>query len=298
MRLTNYIKDLGRVVAYYPNLKKITGSTTSSILLCQLLYWTDKTDDGWIRKTSDMIEEETGLTYNEQRTARDNLRELGIITDVYKRLDHEISFFVNQDVLNDLWEDAGGETLEHIEKKKVEKVKPKSIAPPPPPVSKKITPDMVNEAFERKEEEPKTIGKLYPRKEDFIDVALGEGANKANNIYEQKRYIAERIEKKLNLTDVMSSAKWIGFVDFAYGRKTKHNEDIDVFLNWTINNEAYNPAYWTPGKMRTLWSQAFVANLPDENFVKSTDIKVNETPEDEVVPPPRDMRIGKNLFGE
>ncbi len=62
MRVAEFVIDLGRTVAYYPSLKKITGSATSTILLCQLLYWTNKAKDGWIWKTTSEIEEETGLT--------------------------------------------------------------------------------------------------------------------------------------------------------------------------------------------------------------------------------------------
>jgi len=87
MRLTEYIKNLGPAIAYYPNLKKVTHSTTASILLCQLLYWTDKTTNGWIDKTQYEIEDETGLTYNEQKTARKVLRDLGILFEKFKRID-------------------------------------------------------------------------------------------------------------------------------------------------------------------------------------------------------------------
>lgn len=105
MRLSEFLINVGRTVAYHPNLKNITGSTTATILLCQLIYWADKTSDGWIYKDSMELEEETGLTYYEQQTARKALLDLGIITEEYKRLDHKISFRLHLDVLNDLWDD-------------------------------------------------------------------------------------------------------------------------------------------------------------------------------------------------
>ena len=92
MKLTNYIIDMGRVVAYYPKLRLVTGSTTATILFCQLLYWLDKTSDGWIYKDSYDITEETGLSIYEQQTARKVLIELGVLTEEYKRLDHKIAF--------------------------------------------------------------------------------------------------------------------------------------------------------------------------------------------------------------
>ena len=282
MSLTRYIVDLGRVVAFYPSLKRITDSTTSSILLCQLLYWTDKTEDGWIRKTSDDIEEETGLTYNEQRTARKNLTELGILEEVYKRLDHEIWFRVNQDVLNELWESTGGEKTKPIVKK----------APQKKTTKNKQT---VEEPQEEKEPETKkeeTIGERYPRKKDWLDLAIGENAQKANKIYEDKRYIRERIETKLGLTAIAENSRWIKFIDFAYSRYKEHGEDVDIFLTWTLNNKAYDPAYWTPEKMKTLWGQAFLANKPDEDFVK----ELPKMEEKEVAPPPKDFGTKRKTY--
>lgn len=105
MRLSEFIIGVGRTIAYYPNLKNVTGSTTATILLCQLIYWIDKTNDGWIYKDSMELEEETGLSYYEQQTARKALIDLGIIEEQYKRLDHKISFRLHLDVLNDLWDD-------------------------------------------------------------------------------------------------------------------------------------------------------------------------------------------------
>lgn len=105
MKLTEFISDVGRPVAYYPGLKKITKSTTATILLCQLIYWTGKQADpeGWIYKTSDDLEEETGLTYDEQKTARTQLVKLGLIEEVYRRLDHQMAFRIMANAINENW---------------------------------------------------------------------------------------------------------------------------------------------------------------------------------------------------
>ena len=121
MKLTDYIIDIGRPIAYYPNLKKITGSTTASILLCQLLYWTSRTNDGWIWKDSFDLEEETGLTPNEQRTAKRILIEKNLVKAEYKRLDHQYRYKVNQDVLNEMWEKHGGKKTKTIPMQNQEK---------------------------------------------------------------------------------------------------------------------------------------------------------------------------------
>lgn len=105
MKLTEIITDVGRPVAFYPGLRKITGSTTATLFLCQLIYWNGKQADpnGWIYKTSDEIEEETGLSYDEQVTARKQLVKLGFIEEQYKRLDHKMTFRIMANAIDEEW---------------------------------------------------------------------------------------------------------------------------------------------------------------------------------------------------
>ena len=105
MKLSDYIKGVGRPIAYYPGLRSITGSTTATIFLCQFVYWTGKesSGDGWIYKTSSDIESETGLSYDEQKTARSKLVKEGLIEERYARLEHQMYFKVNLDNLNEKW---------------------------------------------------------------------------------------------------------------------------------------------------------------------------------------------------
>ena len=105
MKLTDFLTDTGRPVAYFPKLKKLTGSTTATILLCQFIYWRGKEKDpnGWLYKDSDEIEEETGLSYNEQKTARKKLRDAGLLKEHYARLDHQMRFLIDIEAINDKW---------------------------------------------------------------------------------------------------------------------------------------------------------------------------------------------------
>jgi hypothetical protein len=115
MKATDVIIGLGRPVAFYPGLKKITKSTTASILLCQFIYWLEKQDDpeGWIYKTSKDIEKETGLTYLEQVTARKVLIKLGFIKEKYKRIEHQMYFKVMVDEINEKWRTKDNYVPEH-----------------------------------------------------------------------------------------------------------------------------------------------------------------------------------------
>lgn len=105
MKLTDFLQDVGRPVAYYPALRRVTGSTNATIMLCQFIYWRGKEadSDGWLYKTSDEIEEETGLSYGEQKTARRDLVSAGILEEHYARLDHQMRFKLNLYILNTKW---------------------------------------------------------------------------------------------------------------------------------------------------------------------------------------------------
>ena len=105
MKLTDFLQDVGRPVAYYPSLRRITGSTNATILLCQFIYWRGKEADpeGWLYKDSTEIEQETGLSYGEQKTARRDLIAAGLIEEHYARLDHQMKFRLILEAINDKW---------------------------------------------------------------------------------------------------------------------------------------------------------------------------------------------------
>jgi hypothetical protein len=105
MKLSDYLLGVGRPVAYYPKLRRITGSTNATIFLCQFIYWTGKEEkgDGWIYKTSAEIEEETGLSYKEQANAREKLRSAGLLLEKNARLEHQMYFKIDLDALNGRW---------------------------------------------------------------------------------------------------------------------------------------------------------------------------------------------------
>lgn len=71
MKLSESLQGLGHPVAYYPILGKVFGMQ-ESIFLAQFVYWTGKGDDpdGWIYKSAEEIQQETGLTYEQQQRVR------------------------------------------------------------------------------------------------------------------------------------------------------------------------------------------------------------------------------------
>ena len=104
MKPLESLRVMGRVVAYHPRIAKHVGGVNAAILLCQLIYWDDRAADQelGIYKTSEEWEEETGLSYREQATARTKLRDLGLLTETSKRLQHRIYYKINHDAFNEL----------------------------------------------------------------------------------------------------------------------------------------------------------------------------------------------------
>ena len=105
MKIGEAIQDLGRPVAYFPRLAEMIG-VKECIFLSQLIYWTGKGshDDGWIYKSQDEWLEETGMSNDAQRTARRNLKKLGLIAEKNKKLEHRIYYQADIDTLSELWD--------------------------------------------------------------------------------------------------------------------------------------------------------------------------------------------------
>jgi hypothetical protein len=94
----------GHPIAYFPSLAPHVGGTNAAMLLCQLLYWTTRTRDpeGWIYKSQLELIAETGMSRDEQRTARKALTTRGLIEERYDRLNHRLWFRVNVEAYNAL----------------------------------------------------------------------------------------------------------------------------------------------------------------------------------------------------
>jgi len=304
MKLSNYIIDLGRAVAFYPGLKKIAGSTNATILLCQFLYWSDKSqkNDGWTYKTTDDINYETGLTHNEQKTAKRELQKRGLLEIQRKRLSHNSRYKVNQEKLNALWEAETGD-----KSKPVVKVAPAEEVPPAssqeaglpdeglkfPQVAIDPGEEFAAELLKKSQEKGLTIVKTPVKKGDIIDGMVAAqnstGIEKMNGMNE----IKGKIEKKLCVNP--DNKRWEDFIEYAYNMQKKNNQSIDRFLVWAIDNK-FDPIYWTPEKMRTLWPQAFVenkANQPREDFVAPLPPRREE---EEIAPMPKELGRKRNLF--
>ena len=101
MKLHDILTGLGRPHVYFPSLVHSLGISVNASALLAYVGWRtplDKTGE-WIHLPLDQIHVDTGLTAREQRTARGQLEENGLIEVRYQRLDHRLEFrLLNADV--------------------------------------------------------------------------------------------------------------------------------------------------------------------------------------------------------
>ena len=89
-------------IAYYAEYNWITGSSDASILLCNMLRWNGRggRSDGFFYKSSDELLRETGLSYYQQKKARNRLIALGVLEEFNEWIERRIYFHVNTKVLD------------------------------------------------------------------------------------------------------------------------------------------------------------------------------------------------------
>ena len=127
------LRKIGQAVAYYPNLTKKLGNVNASILLSQFIYWHDKTEHPLgVYKTQDDIKAETGLSRKEQETGRKVLRELGLITETYKRTEHKLYFLFHPEAFDEWFNNEAMPESDIRECHKVALPMPESDIPPMP----------------------------------------------------------------------------------------------------------------------------------------------------------------------
>lgn len=99
---------LGKPVAYFPNLANFLGSTKQALFISQLGYWEGKQRDkknGWIYKTQQEMQAETGLTRASQETVRRKLKRLGVLKEKRAQIPARLHYKVDWDLLLELYQD-------------------------------------------------------------------------------------------------------------------------------------------------------------------------------------------------
>jgi hypothetical protein len=110
---------LNRPIAYHRVFATIGGGAKAGLFLSQGFYWTNIKDEsdpeaqGWFYKTQVEWEFETGLTRDEQETARRQLVKRGLLQEKRQGLPAKLHFQIQKEkVLSALWAVLNGDTAE------------------------------------------------------------------------------------------------------------------------------------------------------------------------------------------
>ncbi len=108
MKFSDVFTGLGRPVVYYPSLNAITGSVGATVFLANLFQWsgTQRDPEGWIYKTQEEIEAETGLSRREQETARKQLRAATLLREERRGVPARLYYLIQVETLNAAWEES------------------------------------------------------------------------------------------------------------------------------------------------------------------------------------------------
>ncbi|MDU6388656.1 MAG: replication protein [Pantoea sp.] len=99
--MSNLISLLDRPIAYQACFVRF-GGVTGAVLLSQLVYWHNRMDGSWFYKTQKEIKSETGLSREEQETARRRLISAGVLEEARRGVPAKLFFRVKADRLEAL----------------------------------------------------------------------------------------------------------------------------------------------------------------------------------------------------
>ncbi|EBS2232026.1 replication protein RepO [Salmonella enterica subsp. enterica serovar Middlesbrough] len=96
----NILPLLDRPIAFQRSFIRLDIGVAAALFLSQMTYWTNRSDDdGWVYKTQEEWEEETGLSRYEQEGARKKLRSIGVLLEKRKGVPARLFYKIDNDVL-------------------------------------------------------------------------------------------------------------------------------------------------------------------------------------------------------
>jgi len=136
-------------IAYRRDFAHLFGGVMPALFLSQLFFWSDLGEDenGWIYKTMEEWEKETGMTRSEQESARRKLKKKKVLLEKYFRRSGKKLYKVDMDVLtNALLKQSGMQdirTVKPISRNGRSDI-PQSITEITPETTSEITTDIKN----------------------------------------------------------------------------------------------------------------------------------------------------------
>ncbi len=270
MKVSDFIEQAGRPIAYYPEFAKALKSVNATIFLCQLLYWKGKEKkNGWIYKSRREMEEETALSRREQDTARRILKTAGILKEKLAGVPATVHYKINTDRLNDIIED-------HLEQKELSRLAESAKLD----CTKRVNLNGGNEQTIHRLPETTQKSISRPGREDVRPVSLSKEkkeavekeisgkealqCNEEPGVYGQADGFLDTldIQSRINMIDAQSgSTKTIGeMMDYViyYENKTgREVRDVPAFIYAGLRGrwESGNYRRWGLDKLNALNSQ-------------------------------------------
>lgn len=236
MNAVETLKLIGRPNAYYPKLAKPLGGVNPAVLFSQLFYWQDKaTSDLGVYKTRDELEEETGLSHNEQRTAIKKLQEKGVLIVTEKRLDHKTFYKIDNAKVNEILakfaesinQSSRSEESTYSDVDNVEfgaTIKSSSLYQEN--TTKTTTETTTNNIAVKPQKPKRELPDNFKPNEHHRDIALNENIN--------------------------LDTEFIKFKDYCLANGKKYIDWNAAFNNWLRNAGGYKKSNKTPSKFMTL----------------------------------------------
>ncbi|WP_371972773.1 primosomal protein I [Lelliottia nimipressuralis] len=98
--MSSLIRLFDRPIAYQPAFAqlragKVRAGPVAAVLLSQFVYWHNRMDGEWMYKTREDIKKETGLSRDEQETARKRLVALGVLEEQLRGVPATLHYRIN-----------------------------------------------------------------------------------------------------------------------------------------------------------------------------------------------------------
>ena len=253
MSFSQCLRQLGQPIAYYPQLSNILGGVTAAVLFGQLFYWQDKTDNPLgVYKTLDELMDETGLTERELRSAREKLRDLGVVIETNKRLEHRLYFKVDYNALDDLMAMAS-----FREEAKRHSPDCQHITPPNDKTSfrEEAKRHFVNTEITTKTTTEITTDPISTSGKDFPPAKTGKKFVYTDDDLRAANWIFGLIKNLSPNVKTPAFENWANEIRLMRERDGRTHKDICELFKWANQNEFWASNILSPAKLREKWDQ-------------------------------------------
>ncbi len=265
MKVSDFIEQAGRPIAYYPEFAKALKSVNATIFLCQLLYWKGKgkKKNGWIYKSRKEMEEETALSRREQDTARRILKTAGILKEKLAGVPATVHYKINTDKLNEIVETylEQKELSRLAESAKLDCTKRVNLNGGNEQTIHRLPETTNRESISRPEQKAVRPVSLSKEKREAIEKEISEKAKKSEEfeLFDQADGFLDTldIQSRINMIDVQSGSTktiaemmdYVIYYESKTGRKIK-NVPAFIYCGLREDWESGNYRQWGLEKLK------------------------------------------------